>query len=148
MAGTLITLKSKFEAVVATIEPIKKFQFDDVSVLNGDSQADFPLFLIKVPSPMFPKAGDATNPGAQFEYQIYDIMAAVFMPEMSDDYHHWTELVDNCQDLLRKVLMGVAADRQNFVIIGNIPFTFGHYAHNQKLAYASSQFKLRMYYGC
>lgn len=140
MAGTLITLMEKIKSVQATIDPIKRFVFDDLSQINNDSQNEYPLLLVKPPQSTFDSI---------MEYQIYDVEMYVFDVELSNDVDHWTKKWDACQDHLRRVVQGILADRPSYVLVDNtVSIQLAHMQHNDKLIGAKASFKLRVYYGC
>lgn len=138
--GYLTDLKTKVAGLIVNIPGIKQFVFDDLSAVNGDSQQDYPLLLLK------PPVADIAD--RIMEYSVCDIDMFVFTPELSDDLSHWTNDYDACHSLMIELLRQLFQCEPSYILVGSVKITPGHMQHNAKLIGARAQFKLRIYNGC
>ena len=138
--ATLTPLKDKIKSIVDGIESIKLFVYDDLSQVNADSQAIYPLLLLKPPVGEYQE--DILN------YKIFDVDMFVFIPEMNDNTDKWTEIADKCEDLMIQVLRELFTSQPDFCLSGKLKTSPGHLQHNAKLVGCRAQFKLRVFNPC
>ncbi len=136
---TLTTLKTRVtESFKVAAPELKDFVFDYLSIVNDNNE--FPLLLIPPPT--------ANALGSTLEYEELNMEAWVYIPEHARPDAHWTAIADECKGYLRAVIMKLFEYRPDYILIGDVAFTNGHFEHNNMLAGSKATFKMRAYYGC
>ena len=138
----LTTLNEDFKAIIIEVGTIKQCIFDDLSSINADSQADYPLLLVK------PPLEDGLDEDRTFEFTQCNMDLFLFDTHFSDKETEWISTYDDCRELLIESLKKLFAMHPKYVLVGNLKITPGHMEHNANLIAARAQFKLRVYNGC
>lgn len=139
--NTQTTIKEKVQALIAaTNGQIKYFIFDDLSTINGDSKAEFPLLLLK-PTQMESKDRTLENFTGDIELFLFD-------QELSDSEEHWTTKWDELEAILVPLLRSWFQDVPTYVLESQVKLNCGHFQQNAKLIGVRATFKLRLFYGC
>ncbi len=139
MGNILTTFKTRLKASSELVSPeIKTVLVDYLSSVNENHE--YPLLIATPPT--------SVAKGSTMEYEELNCEIWVYIPEHLRNGLDWLVICDECKASLRKVIMELFNYRPDYILLGDVAWTNGHFMHNAMLAGSKASFKMRAFYGC
>jgi len=131
-------IHSEWQRITDTNTSVGKFIFDDVGAINDYLRQDFPLVLLKLPQ-------QSTISEWTKYWELWDMVVMVMKPIYQSDDKSIAENWDSLRKVFESLLDSFIVDKQEYQLIGEVNFEYGHDEYLQDMCIVKASFKIRLH---